>query len=54
MAEDMHWDGEKIVLEPMPKEAPSYKDEVAWNAHWDKGVKDWRIAFQTLTAPSDK
>ena len=51
MAEDMHWDGKKIVLEPMPKDPPSYEDKVAWNAHWDKRVKDWRIALRAI-APS--
>ena len=53
MAEDMHWDGERILLEPMPPTPPWINDEAereaAWGAHWGKQVKDWRVAFAALS-----
>lgn len=54
MAEDMHWDGEKIIHEPRP-EAPSHnEDEGVWKAHREKRVKDWRIALQSLNRLTGK
>lgn len=38
MSEDMHWDGEKIVLAPM------------FEGQYDTQVKDWREAHRLLTA----
>ena len=56
MAEDMHWDGEKIVQEPMPP-TPKYGEDAesraAWKAHFEKRVKDWRIALKALSEPAD-
>jgi len=53
MAGDMHWDGDKILHEPMP-ETPDYKDKEAWKAHWEKRVKDWRVALQSLNELAGK
>jgi len=53
MANDMHWDGTKIVVDPIPP-TPDYNDKEAYKAHWEKPVKDWRNVHRQLMAVMQK
>lgn len=48
MAEDMHWDGDKIVKEPPTR--PAQYSEEGWRSYANSQVKNWRVALRLLTA----